>query len=119
MAPTEKAVTETFAETQPVVLTQKQHQYDPNLPQEKLDELLQATEHGDLEAVDRAKANFIDDSPYEAVRAAVKPIDGEEPACTVRAWILGLTFVTLGSGANMFLSMRSPAINFPPIIVLL
>ncbi len=32
--------------------------------------------------------------------------DGGEVANTVRAWVLGMIFVTLGSGLNMFLSMR-------------
>ena len=63
------------------------------------------------------EAIFAEDSPYEEVRAAVRTEDGEEVANTVRAWILGMLFVTVGSGANMFLSMRSPAINFPAIVV--
>ncbi|KAK8014368.1 hypothetical protein PG990_007664 [Apiospora arundinis] len=44
---------------------------------------------------------------------------GGEVANTVRAWILGFIFVTLGSGLNMFLSMRSPAISFPALVILL
>jgi hypothetical protein len=40
------------------------------------------------------------------VRAAVRPTDGGEVANTVRAWILGMIFVTIGSALNMFLSMR-------------
>ncbi|OAA63871.1 small oligopeptide transporter, OPT family [Cordyceps fumosorosea ARSEF 2679] len=58
-----------------------------------------------------------EESPYEEVRAAVRNTDGGEVANTVRAWILGMLFVTLGAGLNMFLSMRSPAIAFPAIIV--
>lgn len=108
----------TSIEAAPVILTEKTHQWDPNLPQERIDELLAATRDGDPEAVKKAQADFIEDSPYEEVRAAVKNTDGGEPANTVRAWILGLLFVTVASGLNMFLSMRSPAINFPPIVVL-
>lgn len=62
--------------------------------------------------------DFIENSPYEEVRAAVRVTDDpDEVANTVRAWILGMIFVTLGSGLNMFLSMRSPAISFTSIVV--
>jgi hypothetical protein len=111
--------TTTTAVTSPVLVTEKAHQWDPNLPQDKIDELLAATHGGDPEAVRKAQEDFIENSPYEEVRAAVKNTDGEEPANTVRAWVLGIIFVTLASGLNMFLSMRSPAINFPPIVILL
>jgi hypothetical protein len=100
-------------------LTEKTHQWDPNLRQDKVDELVAATHDGDPEATKRAHSDFIEDSPYEEVRAAVKNIDGGEPANTVRAWVLGMSFVMLASGVNMFLSMRSPAINFPNLVVLL
>lgn len=115
----EKGTYSTSIETSPGVLTEKTHQWDPNLPQEKVDELLAATRDGDPEAVRKAQADFVEDSPYQEVRAAVKNTDGGEPANTVRAWVLGMLFVTLASGVNMFLSMRSPAINFPNIVVLL
>ena len=111
--------TTTTTITSPVLITDKTHQWDPNLPQDKIDELLAATHGGDPEAVRKAQEDFIENSPYEEVRAAVKNTDGEEPANTVRAWVLGMIFVTLASGLNMFLSMRSPAINFPPIVILL
>ncbi|KAH7013712.1 small oligopeptide transporter [Ilyonectria destructans] len=60
---------------------------------------------------------FSEDSPYEEVRAAVRNTDGKEVANTVRAWVLGMIFVTIGAALNMFLSMRSPAINFPALVV--
>lgn len=85
---------------------QKSHQWDPNLPQDKLDALHHASQTGDVEAIVEIEATFAEDSPYEQVRAAVRPTDGEEIANTVRAWILGMIFVTIGSGLNMFLSMR-------------
>ncbi|KAF2122681.1 OPT family small oligopeptide transporter [Lophiotrema nucula] len=103
----------------PPPITGNAHQWDPNLAQEKVDELIAATHDGDPEAIRRVQEDFIEDSPYEQVRAAVKNTDGGEPANTVRAWFLGLIFVTVGSGLNMFLSMRYPAINFQPIVVLL
>ncbi|KAF2709991.1 small oligopeptide transporter [Pleomassaria siparia CBS 279.74] len=112
-------ITTTTTITAPLVETEKTHQWDPNLPQKKLDELHAATQGGDPEAIRTAQADFIDNSPYEEVRAAVNNTDDEEPANTVRAWILGMVFVTIASGLNMFLSMRNPAINFPAIVILL
>ena len=95
------------------------HQWDPNLPREKREALRDALEHGDAEKIVQADRLFTEDSPYEEVRAAVRPTDGGEVANTVRAWVLGFFMVTIGAGLNMFLSMRSPAINFPAIVVLL
>lgn len=115
----EKDIAQSFDETPNLTVTEQTHQWDPNLRQDKLDELISATRDGDPEAVRRAQADFTEDSPYEEVRAAVKNTDGGEPANTLRAWILGMSFVTVASGLNMFLSMRSPNINFPPIVVLL
>ena len=115
----------------------KTHQFDPMLPQENINILHDATATGDVEAMKVAEAAFAEDSPYAEVKASVRPIDGGEPANTVRAWILGMIFVTVASGLNMFLSMRfgtdplfsqnkfnqifcrSPAISFPPVVILL
>jgi hypothetical protein len=109
----------TSVEAGHATVTEKTHQWDPNLKQAKIDELHAATHDGDPEAIKQAHADFIEDSPYEEVRAAVRNTDGGEPANTARAWVLGMLFVTVASGVNMFLSMRSPAINFPNIVVLL
>lgn len=130
----------------------KSHQYDPNLPIETLDAIHEAAKTGDPEKILEVEADFTENSPYEEVRAAVRTTDNpDEVANTVRAWVLGMIFVTLGSGLyvpnfsakeletfsetffppvgpqrsnltprscrNMFLSMRSPAINFPSIVV--
>ncbi|KAG6360398.1 hypothetical protein INS49_011457 [Diaporthe citri] len=93
------------------------HQFDPNLPQEKLDFINKALHDGDAGEIIEADALFTEDSPYDEVRAAVRPTDSGGVANTVRAWVLGLFFVSIGSGLNMFLSMRSPAINFPALVV--
>lgn len=82
------------------------HQWDPNLPKEKLDFLNQAFLDGDTAEKVEAYELFTENSPYAEVRAAVRNYDGGEVANTVRAWILGMIFVTLGSGLNMFLSLR-------------
>lgn len=55
----------------------------------------------------------------DAVHAAVREEDAHEPANTLRAWILGFMFVTVTSGVNMFLSMRSPAVTIPTVAVIL
>lgn len=85
---------------------QKTHRWDPNLPQEVLQTIDQALELGDKQAIEKAEELFCSNSPYEEVRAAVRNTDNDEVANTVRAWILGMIFVTIGSGLNMFLSMR-------------
>ncbi|KAJ5768603.1 hypothetical protein N7533_001186 [Penicillium manginii] len=93
------------------------HQWDPNLPQEKLDAIKEAVDNGDHEKAVELDKSLAQDSQYDSVRAAVRNVDNGEVANTVRAWILGLLFTTVGSGLNMFLSMRSPAISFPAIVV--
>jgi hypothetical protein len=97
--------------------TKHAHQFGPNLPHEKLDLVNNTLCDGDEGEILEADALFNQDSPYEEVRAAVRATDSGGVANTVRAWILGMVFVTLGSGLNMFLSMRSPAINFPALVV--
>jgi hypothetical protein len=84
----------------------KSHQYDPNLPQAKIDILRNAEVTGDAEAIRETEELFAENSPYEEVRAAVRSGDSGGPANTVRAWTLGMIFVTICSGLNMFLSMR-------------
>ncbi|KAJ5767213.1 uncharacterized protein N7511_004829 [Penicillium nucicola] len=95
------------------------HQWDPNLSQEKLGAIHEVHETTDKEKAVEFEKDIAQDSQYESVRAAVRNTDGGEVANTVRAWILGMIFVTIGSGLNMFLSMRSPAISFPAIVVML
>lgn len=87
------------------------HQWDPNLPKTTLDAVERAIEDEDAKEMVAADRLFTEESPYEEVRAAVRNVDGGEVANTVRAWIIGLLFVTVASGANMFLSMRTPAIS--------
>lgn len=97
----------------------KAHQADPNLGDDEIDALREAAKTGDAERVLEVEKTFVEDSPYENVRAAVRTTDGEEVANTLRAWILGFFFVTIASGINMFLSMRSPAIVIPTVVILL
>lgn len=93
------------------------HQWDPNIDQEKLDTIKEVIDNDDQEQAAGLDKSLAQDSQYESVRAAVRNTDNGEVANTLRAWVLGLLFTTIGSGLNMFLSMRSPAISFPAIVV--
>lgn len=83
------------------------HQWDPNIDQEKLDTIKEVIDHDDQEQAAGLDKSLAQDSQYESVRAAVRNTDNGEVANTLRAWVLGLLFTTIGSGLNMFLSMRS------------
>lgn len=61
------------------------HQFDPNLPQEKLEFINKALHDGDAGEIIEADALFADDSPYDEVRAAVRATDSGGAANTVRA----------------------------------
>lgn len=104
---------------QDIGVLQRTHNFDPNLPDQEIRHLNEVIKTGSIEKTIEVDASFTNKSPYEAVRAAVRETDGEEIANTVRAWILGFVFVTLASGINMFLSMRSPAITIPTVVILL
>ena len=61
------------------------HQLDPNLPDVEIQALDEAIKTGNVEKAVEVDDNFTKESPYEAVRAAVRDTDGEEVANTVRA----------------------------------
>jgi hypothetical protein len=71
------------------------HQWDPNLPQEKLDEINEAINTDDQGKAPELDKSFVQDSPYESVRAAVRNTDGEGVANTVRSWVILTTHPTL------------------------
>ncbi|WPH01785.1 OPT family small oligopeptide transporter [Acrodontium crateriforme] len=99
---------------------ERAHEYDPNLPDEAIDAIHEATKTADPERVRQVDGEITESSPYESVRAAVRDTDDPSlPANTLRAWILGFIFVTFSAGVNMFLSMRSPAISIPTVVILL
>lgn len=104
---------------QSVRAIEKNRQFDLNLADEAADALREAARTDNLERVLSVDKETTEDSPYEAVRAAVRNTDGEEVANTVRAWVLGFIFVTASAGVNMFLSMRSPAIQIPTVVIML
>jgi hypothetical protein len=101
--PSDMGLADTVAELEKIRLA---HQFDPNLPQDEADMVDKALRDGDVGEIAAATELFSENSPYEEVRAAVRNTDDGSVANTVRAWILGMFFVTIGSGLNMFLSMR-------------
>jgi hypothetical protein len=60
-----------------------------------------------------------ENSPYPEVRAAVRNYDEECPANTVRAWVIGMLWTTIGSAINMLFSLRNPSISLTPVVTLL
>ena len=105
-------------------MAERIHSYEASTAVEALDEKhpskstagVVCTSSPTNQSVD-ATVGTVDASEY--VEAAVRAEDGEEPANTLRAWVLGFFFVTVASGVNMLLSMRSPAITIPVVAILL
>lgn len=92
------------------------HKWDPNLPesvQAKLDDeacITDATVSGNI------LHDVLDDSPYPEVRVAVPNIDEGGNSATLRAWIIGLLFTTIGSALNSLFYLRQPYITIPMYI---
>ncbi|CAH6719914.1 oligopeptide transporter 1 [[Candida] jaroonii] len=57
-----------------------------------------------------------DDAPLPEVRSVVKPTDEDLPVNTFRAWFLGIIFTIVGSGINLFFSLRYPGITISSIV---
>lgn len=94
----------------------EQHQWDPNLPDEvaeEIDEVLGTD--GKAGGVDVAR-ELLENSPYPEVRAAVPNYDEGGHSNTIRAWVIGLLFATIGSALNMLFSMRQPYIVIPSYV---
>jgi hypothetical protein len=100
-----------------VLVYGKMHAWDPNMDPEKLNAINNAVETQDSDAERAIEHEIEESSPYPEVNAAV-PLgdDPSIPANTVRAWILGMFFVTFGSGLNMIFSLRQPSISITSIV---
>ncbi|KAJ5818939.1 hypothetical protein N7474_004530 [Penicillium riverlandense] len=92
------------------------HHWDPNLPDDVLEEVDEALNTTDKGAQIDIARELLDNSPYVEVRAAVPNIDEGGSANTLRAWVIGLLFATIGSALNMLFSMRQPYIVIPSYI---
>ena len=88
----------------------KLHRWDPNLSSDVQDGMFRAVHDHDGTAELELINLMENDSPYPEVRAAVRNYDIDVPVNTVRAWVIGMFMVTLGSGMNMLFSLRSPSI---------
>jgi hypothetical protein len=93
------------------------HEWDPNINNEKLDAINNAVKAHDIDAEIALEHEIEDNSPYPEVQAAVRTFDDTSvPANTIRAWILGMIFVTIGSGLNVLFSLRNPSISIGSLV---
>lgn len=92
------------------------HHWDPNLPDEVVEELDVALYASNKETQVGIAHELLENSPYPEVRAAVPNIDEGGHSNTIRAWAIGLLFATIGSALNMLFSMRQPYIVIPSYI---
>jgi hypothetical protein len=80
----------------------------------------EALQADDLEKKVAVEVTLLEeDSPYPEVRAAVRNYDEGESANTVRAWVIGVLWTTIGSAVNMLFSLRNPSIALTPVVTLL
>ncbi|KAF4626165.1 hypothetical protein G7Y89_g11996 [Cudoniella acicularis] len=99
---------------------QAEHKGDPNIPEESITAAQEVLKERDVEKTVAVEVNLLeDDSPYSEVRAAVRNYDEEAPANTVRAWVIGMLWTTIGSAINMLFSLRNPSISLIPVVTLL
>ncbi|KAL9070772.1 MAG: hypothetical protein Q9157_005697 [Trypethelium eluteriae] len=94
----------------------KLHQWDFNLESSKRDAIENAVKSHDVEAEVQIDQELEENSPYPEVASAVRNVDEDVPANTVRAWVLGLLFTTIGSALNMLFSLRNPQITITSIV---
>ncbi|CAG8252999.1 unnamed protein product [Penicillium olsonii] len=92
------------------------HHWDPNLPEDVVEELDEALHTSDQKTQDVIAHELLDNSPYPEVRSAVSNVDEGGSVNTLRAWVIGLLFATIGSSLNMLFSMRQPYIVIPSYI---
>lgn len=71
---------------------------------------------GDTERQEGDLQDIQEVSVYPEVQSAVPTTDEDVPANTLRAWVLGLILVTIGSGLNMLFSLRNPTIYITSIV---
>jgi OPT oligopeptide transporter protein len=92
------------------------HEWDPNINNEKLNAINDAVKAHDTEAEIALEHEIEENSPYPEVQAAVRAYDTDVPASTIRAWFLGMVFVTIGSGLNVLFSLRNPSISIGSLV---
>ncbi|KAL4920746.1 OPT oligopeptide transporter protein-domain-containing protein [Aspergillus aurantiobrunneus] len=95
---------------------QQHHKWDPNLPEEVVDEINDALHANSAITRQVIAYDLLQDSPYPEVRAAVPNRDEGGHSNTIRAWVIGLLLSTIGSALNMLFSMRQPYIVIPSYV---
>ncbi|BFZ59744.1 hypothetical protein YB2330_000761 [Saitoella coloradoensis] len=95
-----------------------EHTYDPNLPRKIYEDAKGLTvKDVDVGEVIAFDSEMLEDSPYPEVRAAVAPTDQEDLTVnTIRMWVLGMIFTTLGTGINVLFSLREPSIYVSSLV---
>ncbi|KAG6083040.1 hypothetical protein E4U13_006425 [Claviceps humidiphila] len=96
----------------------RQHQWDPFLDVDKLDNIDDALASGDAEkeiAIDESLIQ--EDSPYPEVRSSVPPTDSDVPVNTIRAWTIGMLLCTIVAACNVLLSLRRTPISISSTVV--
>jgi hypothetical protein len=97
---------------------EKLHRWDLHLPQSQIEGVSAAIESGDIEkevAIEHALLE--EDSPYPEVRAAVRNYDEDQPANTIRAWVIGMLLTTIACSINMLFSLRNPSITITTYVI--
>ncbi|KAG5924925.1 hypothetical protein E4U42_004528 [Claviceps africana] len=96
----------------------RQHQWDPFLDVDKLDNIDDALASGNAEkevAIDESLIQ--EDSPYPEVRSSVPPTDIDVPINTLRAWSIGAILCTIVAACNVLLSLRRTPISISSTVV--
>ncbi|KAJ6172772.1 Sexual differentiation process protein isp4 [Penicillium chermesinum] len=105
------------ANTEAALQTLKYHKnWDPNLPDSVYAKVEEALHVPDAIVRDEVIHDLLDNSPYPEVRAAVSNVDEGGHSNTLRAWLIGLLFATVGSALNALFNLRQPYIVIPPYI---
>lgn len=98
--------------------SEKMNKLDPNMPFDEFNDVDAAIATGNAEkGVEIEHALMEDNSPYPEVRAVVRNYDVDVPANTVRAWVIGMTLCTIGSGVNMLFSLRNPSVSITTYVI--
>lgn len=97
---------------------QKVHQWDLNLPLEKLFAVDAALDSEDIEKKVHVEHGLLEEnSPYPEVAAAVRNYDEDMPCNTIRAWVIGMLLTTIACAINMLFSLRNPSITITTYVV--
>lgn len=105
------ATTDAVEAEQDLKTFKKLHQWDFNLESSKREAIENAVKSHDVEAEIQIDQDLEENSPYPEVASAVRNVDEDVPANTIRAWVIGMLFTMIGSALNMLFSLRNPQIT--------